>query len=85
MIEVLKGYNMSTKKSDLETMSFDELWSLHEEVTQLLSVRITAEKRELERRLAVLNRGIEPTGGKDQENARSFNANGKARRAYPRV
>jgi DNA-binding protein H-NS len=76
---------MSTKKSDLETMSFDELWSLHEEVSQLLSIRITTEKRELERRLAVLNRGIELADGKDHENGYSTNGNGKARRKYPRV
>jgi DNA-binding protein H-NS len=76
---------MPTKKFDLEAMSFDDLWSLHEQISQLLSVRITSEKRELERRLAVLNRGIELANGKDPENSPSYNANGKARRKYPRV
>ena len=71
---------MSMKKIDLETMSVDDLWSLHEKISEILSVRITSEKRELEKRLAVLNRGIE---GADA--SQSYNANGKARRKYPRV
>ena len=66
------------KKIDLEAMPFDDLWSLHEQISQILSVRITSEKRELERRLEVLNRGRDVIGGKD-------NANGRARRKYPRV
>ena len=71
---------MSMKKIDLETMSVDHLWSLHEQISKILSARITSEKRELEKRLAVLNRGIE---GADV--SQSYNANGKARRKYPRV
>ncbi len=50
---------MSMKKIDLETISVDDLWSLHEQISKILSARITSEKRELEKRLAVLNRGIE--------------------------
>ena len=30
------------KKIDLEAMSFDDLWSLHEQISQILSVRITS-------------------------------------------
>ena len=71
---------MSMKKIDLETMSVDDLWSLHEQISKILSARITSEKRELEKRLAVLNRGID---GADA--SQSYNANGKARRKYPRV
>jgi DNA-binding protein H-NS len=37
-------------------MQFDELWQIHEELTKILSDRIVAEKRELEKRLAKLNR-----------------------------
>ncbi|MGJ5203847.1 H-NS family nucleoid-associated regulatory protein [Bradyrhizobium sp. HKCCYLR20261] len=76
---------MSTKKIDFDAMSFDDLWSLHEQISQILAVRITSEKRELERRLAVLNRSrgaIEGTGG---DGAVSQTAGGKARRKYPRV
>ena len=72
---------MSMKKIDLETMSVDDLWSLHEQISKILSARITSEKRELEKRLAVLNRGIEGVVDASQ----SYNANGKARRKYPRV
>src|SRR3982750_683702 len=43
-------------KPDLSAMEFDELWHIHEELTELLFERILAEKRELERRLAQLNR-----------------------------
>jgi DNA-binding protein H-NS len=76
---------MSMKKFDLEAMSFDELWSLHEQISQLLSVKITSEKRELEKRLAVLNRGMNLIEGNDKDAPQSYNANGEARRKYPRV
>ena len=76
---------MSVKKIDIEAMSFDELWALHEQISQILSVRITSEKRELERRLAVLNRSRDVIEGSDGDSAQSYNANGKARRKYPRV
>jgi DNA-binding protein H-NS len=74
---------MSMKKLQLETMSVDDLWSLHEEISSILSARITSEKRELEKRLAVLNRGRGAVEGADE--ARSFGINGKARRRYPKV
>jgi DNA-binding protein H-NS len=48
-------------------------------------VRITSEKRELERRLEVLNRGRDVIGGKDEEDAGQGSAGGRARRKYPRV
>jgi DNA-binding protein H-NS len=74
---------MSMKKIDLEAMSVDDLWSLHEQISRILSARITSEKHELEKRLAVLNRGrdVIEGGGASQ----SYNANGKARRKYPAV
>src|SRR5258708_7652775 len=74
---------MSMKKIDLEVMSVDDLWSLHEKISAILSARITSEKRELEKRLAVLNRGKDAIEGGDAP--QSYNANGKARRKYPRV
>ncbi|HEY9216195.1 MAG TPA: H-NS histone family protein [Ancylobacter sp.] len=40
---------------DLEAMQVDELWTIHEELTKILSDRILGEKRELESRLAKLN------------------------------
>lgn len=42
-------------KLHLSSLSIDELWALHEEVGAVLSGKITAEKRELEERLAKLN------------------------------
>jgi DNA-binding protein H-NS len=42
------------KKLDLDAMTVDEMWQLHEEVSRLLSVRLTSEKRELEKRLEQL-------------------------------
>ena len=45
-----------SKKLDLDAMSVDELWGLHEKIGQVLSIRMTSEKRELERRLARLRR-----------------------------
>ena len=71
------------KKINLEAMSVEDLWSLHEKISKLLSARITSEKRELEKRLAVLNRGRDVIDGGDAP--QSYNASGKARRKYPRV
>ena len=47
------------KKIDLDAMSVDEMWRLHEQIGQVLSVRLTSEKRELEKRLAQLRRESE--------------------------
>ena len=70
-----------SKKVELESMSLDDLWALHERVSGILSTRIKAEKYELEKRLAILNRGVD---GIDQTNG-SNSINGKQRRKYPRV
>jgi DNA-binding protein H-NS len=77
-----KVFQMSTNKLDLEAMSVDELWSLHEKISHILSVRITSEKQELEKRLAALNRGrnvmdLHPEEDSDGED--------RVRRKYPRV
>jgi len=45
-----------SKKLNLDAMSVDEMWQLHEEISRVLSVRLTSEKRELEKRLAQLRR-----------------------------
>jgi DNA-binding protein H-NS len=76
---------MSIKKialeSALESMSVDDLWSLHGQISEILSARITSEKRELEKRLTVLSRGRDEIDGKDA----SPSHGAKARRKYPRV
>jgi DNA-binding protein H-NS len=45
-----------SKKLNLDTMSVDEMWRLHEKIIEVLSERLTSEKRELETRLAKLRR-----------------------------
>ena len=47
---------MSTivKRSELEQMTVEQLWDLHAHVSEILSERMEAEKRELERRLEML-------------------------------
>jgi DNA-binding protein H-NS len=42
------------RNHDLETMDFEYLWQLREELTKILPEKIMAEKLELERRLAQL-------------------------------
>jgi DNA-binding protein H-NS len=79
----MQGRDMSMKKIDLDAMSLDDLWSLHERISRILSARITSEKDELEKRLVVLNRGRDLIEGGDAPE--SYNGNGKARRKYPRV
>ncbi len=72
---------MSMKKIDLESMTLDDLWSLHEEISTILLTRIQAEKLELEKRLAVLNPGMSAV---DEISEPEFQA-GKQRRKYPQV
>src|SRR5260370_7853897 len=50
------SHENAMSKPDLVAMQFEELWLLHEELTRVLSEKIVAEKRELENRLAKLNR-----------------------------
>jgi DNA-binding protein H-NS len=71
------------RKIDLEAMSTDDLWSLHEQISEILAARIADEKRELEKRLAVLNRGKDVVQGRDS--SQPFASIGKPRRKYPRV
>ena len=72
-----------SKKFNLDAMSIDEMWQLHEEISAVLSIRLTSEKRELEKRLAQLRR--------EKEMRQSESADSQAkdapreRRKYPRV
>jgi DNA-binding protein H-NS len=72
---------MLSKKVGLEAMSLDDLWSLHERVSAILSARIKAEKHELEKRLAVLDRGMGAVVRPDEPRV----IGEKRRRKYPRV
>ena len=69
-----------SKKIELESMSLDDLWALHEKVTAILATRIKAERHELEKRLAILNRGVDSIG-----QAHVSSSQEKPRRKYPRV
>lgn len=72
---------MSAKQFDLESMSLGDLWALHEKISRILSVRIKAEKHELERRLAVLNRSMVVTS----QDGVSRPLGERPRRKYPKV
>jgi DNA-binding protein H-NS len=70
-------------KLDLDNVPLDELWSLHEQITKLLSTKIMAQKHELEQRLLQLNLGTVPGEVVDFKPSR---VNGsRQRRKYPLV
>jgi DNA-binding protein H-NS len=71
-------------KFNLKSLSIDELWALHEEVGAMLSERITAEKRELEQRLAKLNTGLISDKANIKRAALRGNER-RSRRKYPPV
>jgi DNA-binding protein H-NS len=68
---------------ELNSLSIDELWALHEQVGALLSEKILAEKRGLEERLARLDRALT-----DKAKIARAGSNGqrrRRRRKYPPV
>jgi DNA-binding protein H-NS len=69
------------KKPSFESMTVDELWLLYEELSQVLSVRLTSEKRELEKRLAQLQRETKTRAPEATDSA----STPRERRHYPRV
>ena len=73
------------KKSELEGLSLDDLWSLHEQVSKVLSARIIAEKEELEKRLDQLNRGKSIKGSSVLEPSANAAKTNRPRRKYPKV
>ena len=70
------------RKLDLVAMEFDELWLLHEELTKILSEKMSAEKLELEKRLAQLNR-VEQIG--EMGTSAEPRIERPQRRKYPKV
>jgi DNA-binding protein H-NS len=79
------SFESNMEKFNLEGMSLDELWELHEHISSLLSARIIAEKRELEHRLIQLNRGKNPSDGVVIELSPGTKDRPNQRRKYPRV
>ena len=71
------------RRQDLEAMDFEELWLLHEELTKILAEKITAEKRELEKRLAQLNQPDQ--FGEAEGEATEMGPGQSPRRKYPKV
>jgi DNA-binding protein H-NS len=70
------------RRSDFETMDFDQLWLLYEDLTKVLAEKIDAEKLELEKRLARLKR-INPM---DETGSRLVLSKAdQPRRKYPKV
>jgi DNA-binding protein H-NS len=72
-----------SKKLNLEAMSIDEMWQLHENIIQVLSVRLTSEKQALEKRLAQLRRDKEMTRLEAHDGGAKITS--PERRKYPRV
>ncbi|MGO8909733.1 MAG: H-NS family nucleoid-associated regulatory protein [Bradyrhizobium sp.] len=73
------------EKLDLEGMPLDDLWTLHEQISSVLSARIIAEKEQLENRLVQLNRGKDAQGSVVLELKSSKTNPERPRRKYPKV
>lgn len=71
------------KKKEMEALSFDELWRLHDQIAKILADRMIAEKLELERRLAQIS-GKGTLGRKTSRKLSPASGN-SPRRKYPRV
>ena len=72
-----------SRKLNFDGMSVDEMWRLHEEISRVLSVRLTSERRELENRLAQLRRENEIRRSAQSETSSATLQSTK--RKYPRV
>jgi DNA-binding protein H-NS len=71
------------KKLDFDKISLDDLWSLHEQISRVLSSRIAAEKKQLEKRLAQLRKGVKHPV---MPSSRSIETKSdRPRRNYPKV
>jgi len=68
---------------DLKAMPLDDLWALHERISNVLSARIIAEKQQLEDRLLRLNRAARESGLQQLESSNA--SRDRPRRKYPRV
>jgi DNA-binding protein H-NS len=53
--QILATARQEAKKIDLKSVSTDELWALHEEITTILSANIRAKKAKLEKLLDKLD------------------------------
>lgn len=69
---------------NLSSLTIDELWALHEEVGAMLSEKLTAEKRELEERIARLGGGSLQQA-RNRQAALNVGERRVGRRKYPPV
>jgi len=69
---------------DLKSMPLDDLWRLHEQISNILSERIVAEKLQLENRLLWLQHGKAARGSAALEDSGKPILE-RPRRKYPRV
>lgn len=79
------GKPQMKNKLNLDGMSIDEVWQLHEEIIRVLAARLTSEKRQLEKRLAQLSRenGEIPRSDRVTQNLKKDSIG--QRRKYPKV
>jgi DNA-binding protein H-NS len=70
------------RKSHFEGMDFERLWLVYEDLTKILAEKIAAEKIELEKRLAQLNR-ISPADEAGSTLPKS--KSDRPKRKYPKV
>src|SRR5258708_34790521 len=71
---VARPWRLAMESIDLQSMSLDELWALHETICLILARKLEAEKRSHEQRLNELGRRI----------GRAANTT-PLRRSYPKV
>jgi DNA-binding protein H-NS len=74
-----------SKKFNLDSMSVDEMWELHEKIIQVLSAKLTTEKQQLERRLAKLHRDRQVQMPAAKPEARNAGIRSSEKRKYPEV
>jgi len=72
-----------SKKVNLDTMSAEEMWELHEEVSRALIVCLTSAKRKAEKRLELLHRDREGPSLTFSDGMKELPP--MPRRKYPRV
>jgi DNA-binding protein H-NS len=76
-------HESAVSNPDLDAMDLDQLWLMHEELTKILSEKITAEKRDLERRLAKLKQAR--NFGEARHVSALLKTKQTPRRNYPKV
>jgi len=67
----------------INSLSLNELWALHDQITAILTSKLTTEKRRLEDQLAKLNTSLVP--GLNPERQHRLASLGRVRRPYPQV